>query len=121
MRTLAKSGRVYLDQEAAEKLNEMVRALGKESSHLNLSTSKLTSLILREYSEKYFSRDKKDLTRLLFDKKSYIKHLLSSTESPDELINSVLKLRESRPKTRKKTSGKCPKGAENSENKGASQ
>ena len=88
-----KTGRLYIDEKAIQNLNEMMGALAKESPHLNMSPSKVASLILSEYRKKYFLREKKGLSEKLFDERRYIKHLLSTEKSPDELIRQVSELR----------------------------
>jgi hypothetical protein len=109
VRKSAKSGRLYLDDMGIKKLNEMMGALSDESSHLDLSPSKLVSKILITFCDKYFQREKKKLSKELFDKKSYIKHLLKSTVSQDELIEQVAKLHEGGPRARKKKLVKAKK------------
>ncbi len=113
MRKSTKSGRLYLDEVGIEKLNEMMGALSDESSHLDLSPSKLVSKILVNYFDKYFQREKRKLSSELFDKKSYIKHLLKNTTSPDELIEQVAKLHEGGPGVRKKKQSKESKEPQN--------
>ena len=89
MSKCTRSGRLHIDELAILHLNRMIETLVKENPHLDISSSKVASLILCDYSEKYFSRSQKKLSERLFDKKRYIKHLLSTTDSPEELIRQV--------------------------------
>ena len=59
MKASAKSGRLYLDKVGIEKLNNIMGALARESSHLNLSPSKVVGKILVLFDDKYLKREKK--------------------------------------------------------------
>lgn len=113
MRKSTKSGRLYLDEMGIEKLNKMMGVLSKESSHLDLSPSKLVSKILISFCDKYFEREKKKLVSEIFDKKSYIKHLIKNTDSPEELIKAVAKLHEGGSRRKKRVASKSVIEAQN--------
>ncbi len=101
-----KSGRISLDEKAVEVINQIFRALKEESSYLKVSPSKLVSQIVCCFEEKYFEREKKELLSRLFDKRGYIKHLLQTADSPEELVARVAELHGKRDKSSKKRSSK---------------
>ncbi len=96
MAKATKTGRLYIDEQAVEHLNEMIRVLVEENPYLRDSPSRVASLILIGYAQKYFSKEKKGLSEKLFDKKRYIKHLLSTTNSPEDFIKQVNELNKGR-------------------------
>jgi tRNA(Ser,Leu) C12 N-acetylase TAN1 len=104
-----KTGRITLEESAVESLNKILGALLEESSHLKASPSKVVSLILSDYEQKFFTKEKKGLLARLFDKRSYVKHLLQTTDSPDELVERISELHTEGIKKKKKSS---PKGSD---------
>jgi len=92
VRRSLKSGRLVLDEKSVGVLNDMMGALLSESPYLNISPSKVVGLILSEYQQKFFEKEKGELSARLIDKKSYLKHAVATAESDEELMEMIAKI-----------------------------
>ncbi len=80
--------RVLLDEEQASSMAELVDRLRKDSCKTD--TSKVVNKMVSIFLEKYISTEYNNLTKAFFDKKNYLRNLISSV-STDEIDESIEK------------------------------
>ncbi len=96
--------RILLEDDQAMQVTELVHRLRSESCRVD--ASKVVSALVRLFLEKASDSDFEVLKTLFFDKKSYLRKLISSTdgEDIDGSIQQYLKLsRTKKKKVRKKS------------------
>ena len=76
--------RIRLDEAAGAALTQMTSVLAAEGQHLSLAPSKVVSLIVSDYAERYFTRDKSRLMEALLDRKALLKAMLSEVKDGSE-------------------------------------
>lgn len=86
---LGKEMRIILSKEAAKDLSIMMEDL-MGSPHIKVRPSKLVSWIVSRFSEQYLAREKQNLEKVFFDKKEFLRGLLSSKTS-DAKIEELFK------------------------------
>lgn len=100
----SKTVKVRLDETATAHLVQMMATLSGEARHLSLVPSKVVSWIISEFATRYFSKEKQRITDGLFNRKSFLKSMLSNLkDGSDEEIEQLksalmnLKLAKTRP------------------------
>ena len=97
MKSTLKSGRILLDQESLESVNQMHKILNQENPYLKSSPSKLVSFIVSYFKAHSFEKEKDYLKCKLLDQRAYLKSLVHSEKATDQIIDEVLKLRKKKP------------------------
>ena len=82
--------RVILNDKALSEVNKAIRELRRR--HCKVSHSALVSVALEIFFEKYFLKEVKQFEMSFFNQKSYLKSVLDSERSPEEIINSLRNL-----------------------------
>ena len=93
---------LYIDEATKANLLRMVEVLKSDHPYLKVSVSQLASLILNQYADVEFQKKKKSLIDKFLDKKTYIRHLLSTTDSTDELIKRIIELERTPPTVKRR-------------------
>ena len=93
---------LYIDEATRANLLRMVEVLKSDHPYLKVSVSQLASLILNQYADVEFQKKKESLIDKFLDKKTYIRHLLSTTDSTDELIKRIIELERTPPTVKRR-------------------
>ncbi len=82
-------GRVDLSAKASEAINFMVNQLKEESSHVQISHSKLCSWIIENYARDHFSSESKRIIENHFNPKRYLTEMLKGAKTENEIMEAL--------------------------------
>ena len=82
-------GRIDLTVKASEAINFMVSQLKEESSHVQISHSKLCSWIIENYVRDHFSSESKRIIENHFNPKRYLTEMLKGARTEDEIREAL--------------------------------
>ena len=86
-----KGRRILIDEEVYSELSTAVLEIKNTQDYSKINESKLGAEILKRFFRKYYSKDKKTLSKKFFNKKAFLRNLIQNSSSDDELIRSFEK------------------------------
>lgn len=101
--------RLHISPEAEELLVDARSYL--KSKACKATPSGVASKALEIFFTKYFNNEKKNLEKIFFDKKSYIKNILDNSCEDDEILSDSLRQLLTKMKPRKVRSKRKSEGA----------
>ena len=95
--------RVGLNATATDYVQKTIARIKKESKFSKVNESSFCSKLIIHYFKNHYEKDKKAFEELFIDKKAYLKDIIQSCESDDQILNSVQSFLKK--KTPRKTQG----------------
>lgn len=81
--------RIALSTTALDLLESEVKRIKEKGPHFKLNESKLASAIIELFISKYLNKEHEQMEAKFFDRKAYLKTLIESSSSDDELSKSL--------------------------------
>lgn len=83
------TGRVILDENAKQAVDEMLDALKKQENCIRLNSSKLVSWIVTRFKESRFESELNAIIKAHFNSKEYLKKIVSQSETETDLTGAL--------------------------------
>jgi hypothetical protein len=83
--------RLLIDESVCLKLTEATKRIKSSNDYVRINEGKLATEILKLFFSKYFEKDYEQISGKFFNKKLFLKNLISSSNSDEELIESFNK------------------------------
>jgi len=80
---------VIVSAEVYEKLSQLVQQLKSKGSYFKVNESKMANELIGRYLKTYFEKDRKKIEQRFYDKRLYLKTLVTNSLSEEELEISL--------------------------------